>query len=39
MTLIAYDFPKLQTAKDLVRSMSKKRRYRRPFDTEHVKGS
>ena len=32
-------FPKLQTVKDLVRPLSKKRRFRRSFDNQHVKGS
>ena len=39
MTLIVYVFPKLQTAKDLVRPMSKKRRFRTPFDSQYVKRS
>ena len=39
MTLIAYVFLKLQTVKDLVRPMSKKRPLRTPFDSQHVKGS
>ena len=32
MTLIAYVFPKLQTAKYKVREVSKNYRFRRPFD-------
>ena len=39
MTLIAYEFPNLQTAKDLVPQMSKKRPSRTPFNSSHVKGS
>ena len=39
MTLIAYLFPKLQTAKDGVRQTSKKHRFRTHFDSQHVKGS
>ena len=39
MTLIAYLFPKLQTAKDVVGQISKKARFRTPFDSQHVKGS
>ena len=39
MTLIAYIFAKLQTAKDLIRPLSIKRRYRTPFDSEYAKGS
>ena len=39
MTLIASIFPKLQTAKDVVRYMSKNPRFRRPFDREHDKQS
>ena len=37
MTLIAYVFPKLQTAKDMVRQMSKKPPFRTLFDSQHVK--
>ena len=37
MTLIVYVFPKLQTAKDVVRQMSKKPRFRKPFDSQRVK--
>ena len=39
MTLIAYVFPKLRTAKDVVRRMSKKHRFGISFDSQHVKGS
>ena len=39
MTLVAYVCPKLQTAKDLVRPMSKKCCFRTPFDNQLVKGS
>ena len=39
MTRIAYVFPKLQTAKDVVRLISKRRRTRTPFHIQHVKGS
>ena len=38
MTLIAYISPNLQTAKDLVRRMSKKPPFRTPFDSQHLKG-
>ena len=38
MILIAYAFPKLRTAKKVVRQMSKKSRFRRPFD-KHGKRS
>ena len=38
MILIAYVFPELQTAKYLVTPMSKKPRFRTPFDSQHVKG-
>ena len=37
--VIADVFPKLQTVKDLVRPLSKKRRFRTSFDGQHVKGS
>ena len=37
MTLIAYVFPKLQTAKNFLRSMSKKQRLRTPFESQHAK--
>ena len=39
MNLIAYVFDKLQTAKELVRPMPKKCRFRSPFDSQHAKGS
>ena len=39
MTLIADVFPKLQNAKDVVRQMSKKSCFRRPFDKKHGKRS
>ena len=39
MTLIVYVFSKLKTVKDLVKPMYKKRRFRTPFDSPHVKGS
>ena len=39
MTLIAYVFRKLQTAKNVVRQMSKKLRFRILFDSKHVNGS
>ena len=35
---IALVFPKLRTVKDLVRPLSKKRRFRAPFESQHVKG-
>ena len=31
-------FPKLQTVNDLARPLSKKRCFRTPFDSQHVKG-
>ena len=37
--VIANVFPKLQIVKDLVRPLSKKRRFRNSFDSEDVKGS
>ena len=37
MTLIADVFPKLRSPKNVVRYMSKKSRFRKPFDREHVK--
>ena len=37
--VIANVFPKLPTIKDLVRPLSKKRRFRTSFDSQHVKGS
>ena len=39
MIVIATLFGKLQTAKDSVRPLSKKYRFRTPFDSQHVKGS
>ena len=39
MTLIAYVFPKLQNAKDVVKQISKKSRFRRPFDKQLGKQS
>ena len=39
MALIAYVFSKLETAKDLVRKLSKKIRFKAPFDSQHAKGS
>ena len=39
MTIIAYVFPKLQTAKYVVRQMSKKFCFRRPFDKQNGKRS
>ena len=39
MTLQAFVFPKVRTANDVVRSMSKKTRFRRPFEGEHCKWS
>ena len=39
MTIIAYVFPKLQTANEVGRQMSKKFRLRRPFNKQHVKRS
>ena len=39
MTLIAYVFPKLQTANNLFRPLSKKCSFRTTFDSQHVKGS
>ena len=35
--IIANLFPKLQTVKNLVRTLSKKRRFRTKFDSQHVK--
>ena len=37
--VIADVFPKLQTLKDLVRALYKKRRFRSSFDSQHVKES
>ena len=39
MILIVYVFLKLQTAKDVVRQMSKKPRFRKPFHSQQVKRS
>ena len=39
MIVIATLFRKLHTAKDLVRPLSKKQRFRTPFDSQHAKGS
>ena len=39
MTPIAYIFLKLKTAKEMVRKMSKKPRFKTPFDSQHPKGS
>ena len=36
-TLIADVFPKLHTPKDLVKPMSKQRRYQTPFNSHYVK--
>ena len=37
MTLIADSFPKLRTPKNVVRYMSKKSRFKRPFDRQDGK--
>ena len=37
ITLIAYVFPKLQTAEKVVKQMSQKPRFRTPFDKQHGK--
>ena len=37
MTLIADLYPKLRTPKNVVRYMSKKSRFKVPFDTQHGK--
>ena len=37
MTFIAYLFPKLRTPKNVVRYMSKKSRFKGPFDRQHSK--
>ena len=37
MTLIADLFPKLHTPKNVIRYMSKKSRFKGPFDSEHGK--
>ena len=39
LIVIATLLQKLQAAKDLVRPLSKKQYFRRPFDSQHVKGS
>ena len=39
MTLIGFAYPKLQTAKWLVRPMSKKRYFKTPFDSHNFKNS
>ena len=39
MTLIAYVFPKLQTAKEVVRELSKRSSFRRRFEKLHGKRS
>ena len=39
MTFIAYVFPKIQTANNAVRQMSKKPRFWTLFGSQHVKGS
>ena len=39
MIVIANIFPKLGTVKTFVRSLSKKRRFRTRFDSQHVKAS
>ena len=38
MTLITYVFPKLKTAKDVVRQMSKNLRFRTPFNGQPNRG-
>ena len=38
MTLIADLFPKLRTPKNVVRYMSKKSRFKGPFERQHGKG-
>ena len=37
MTLIADSFPKLRNPKNVVKYMSKKSRFKRPFDKQHDK--
>ena len=37
MTLIADLFPKIRTPKNVVKYMSKKSRFKVPFDRQHVK--
>ena len=39
MTLIGYLFPKIRTAKDVVRKVSKNALFRRPLNKQHVKRS
>ena len=39
LIVLAHVFPKLKIGKDLVRQLSKKVRFRRSFDSQHVKGS
>ena len=39
MIVIPTLFQKLQTVKDVVTALSKKHRFRTPFDSQHVKGS
>ena len=39
MIVIATLFRKLQTVKDFFEPLSKKHRFRTPFDNQHVKGS
>ena len=38
MIVIPTLFRKLETVKDIVRPLSKKHRFRTPFDSQHVKG-
>ena len=37
--VIANVFPKLQTVKNLLRALTKKRRFRTSFESQHLKGS
>ena len=39
MNFIAYMFWKIQTAKDVVRQLSKRPLFRTPFNSQHVKGT
>ena len=39
MIVMTNAFPKLQTVKNLVRTLSKRRRFRARFDSQHVKAS
>ena len=39
MTVIAYVFPKLQTAQYVIRQISKEPSFRTPSESEHAKGS